>query len=131
MENLSLAFAARKKFPWATNISERMFFNDVLPYASVDEPRDPWRAEFFAMASDIVTNCRTATEAAQALNRDLFKRINVHYNTGRKRNNQSPKESIAQDTRPESELIGREERRKNSQPVDESWNPRRAPGRPS
>lgn len=96
MENLSLAFAARKKFPWATNISERMFFNDVLPYASVDEPRDPWRAEFFSMASDIVKDCRTATEAAQALNRELFKRINVHYNTARKRNNQSPRESIEQ-----------------------------------
>jgi len=26
LENLSLAFDARKKFPWATNVSERMFF---------------------------------------------------------------------------------------------------------
>ncbi len=37
----------------------------------------------------------SASEAAQRLNRDLFKRINVHYNTGRKRPNQSPSESIA------------------------------------
>ncbi len=44
MENLSLALEARKKFPWATNVAERMFLNDVLPYASLDEPRDPWRA---------------------------------------------------------------------------------------
>jgi hypothetical protein len=39
---------------------------------------------------------RSATEAAQALNRELFKRINVHYNTGRRRTNQSPKESMEQ-----------------------------------
>lgn len=96
LENLSLAFEARKKFPWATNVAERMFFNDVLPYASLDEPRDPWRAQFFTLGSEICRDCKTATEAAQALNRDLFKRVNVHYNLGRKRNNQSPKESIEQ-----------------------------------
>jgi transglutaminase-like putative cysteine protease/predicted esterase len=96
MENLSLALEARKKFPWAGAVPERMFFNDVLPYASLDEPRDPWRVEFFRIASDIVHDCKTATEAAQALNRELFKQLNVHYNLGRKRNNQSPKESIEQ-----------------------------------
>ncbi len=96
LENLSLALEARKKFPWATNASERMFFNDVLPYASLDEPRDPWRAEFYQLASEIVRDCTNATEAVQALNRDLFNRLNVHYNLGRKRNNQSPKESIEQ-----------------------------------
>jgi len=96
MENLSLALAARKQFPWAASLPERMFFNEVLPYASLDEPRDPWRADFYPMASNIVRNCKTATEAAQALNRELFKQVNVHYNTGRKRTNQSPRESIEQ-----------------------------------
>jgi transglutaminase-like putative cysteine protease len=43
-----------------------------------------------------VRNCKTATEAAQALNKELFKRLKVHYNLARKRNNQSPKESIEQ-----------------------------------
>ena len=96
MENLSLALEARKKFPWAKSVPERMFFNDVLPYASLDEPRDPWRADFFKRGSDIVRDCKTSTEAAQALNRELFKQINVHYNTARKRNNQSPQESMEQ-----------------------------------
>jgi predicted esterase len=96
MENLSLAMQARSNFPWAKSVPERLFFNDVLPYASLDEPRDPWRAEFYPMASNIVRNCKTSTEAVQALNRDLFKQIKVHYNTARKRNNQSPKESIEQ-----------------------------------
>jgi len=96
MENLSLALAARNQFPWAGSVPERMFFNEVLPYASLDEPRDPWRADFYPMASNIVRHCKTATEAAQALNRELFKQLNVHYNLGRKRTNQSPRESIEQ-----------------------------------
>ena len=96
MENLSLALEARKTFAWAKAVPERIFLNDVLPYASLDEPRDPWRAEFYPMASNIVRECKTTTEAAQALNRELFKQINVHYNLGRKRTNQSPQESIEQ-----------------------------------
>ena len=96
MENVSLALDARAKFPWAKAIPESIFLNDILPYASIDEPRDPWRKEFYQLAGELVRDCKTATEAAQAINRELFKRINVHYNTGRKRTNQSPKESIEQ-----------------------------------
>ena len=96
MENLSLALAARTNFPWAKSLPERVFFNDVLPYAALDEPRDPWRADFFTLASNIVRDCTNATEAAQVLNRKFFKQIKVHYNLTRKRNNQSPAASIAQ-----------------------------------
>src|SRR5208282_1081098 len=46
MTNLSLALQARQTFPWEKTVSEKMFFNDVLPYASLDEPRDEWRTEF-------------------------------------------------------------------------------------
>jgi len=56
----------------------------------------PGARNFFTMGSEICRDCKTATEAAQALNRDLFNRVNVHYNLARKRNNQSPKESIEQ-----------------------------------
>jgi predicted esterase len=96
MENLSLAFKAREKFSWAKNVPETIFFNDVLPYASLDEPRDPWRADFLKLASEIVSQCTNATDAAQALNREIFNRLRVHYDLRRKRNNQSPKESIEQ-----------------------------------
>jgi transglutaminase-like putative cysteine protease/pimeloyl-ACP methyl ester carboxylesterase len=96
MENLRLALEARERFPWAKSVPERIYFNDVLPYASLDEPRDPWRAEFYGLASEIVRDCTNATDAAQALNRELFNRLKVHYNLRRKRNNQSPQESIEQ-----------------------------------
>lgn len=94
LENLRLAFEARNRFPWAKTVPERMYFNDVLPYASLDEPRELWRNQFYQMAGEIVRDCKSATEAAQALNRELFKRINVHYNVGRTRNNQGPLASI-------------------------------------
>jgi poly(3-hydroxybutyrate) depolymerase/transglutaminase-like putative cysteine protease len=96
LTNLDLALRARELFPWARGVSEPMFLNDVLPYASLDESRDEWRTRFFPLAAELVRDCKTATEAAQVLNRDLFNRLNVHYNLKRKRNNQSPAESIEQ-----------------------------------
>jgi predicted esterase len=95
-ENLDLAIKARNTFPWAKDVPEDIFLNDVLPYAVFDEPRDPWRAEFLEKATSLVKDAKTATEAAQILNRDFFKLINTHYNTKRERTNQSPKESMAQ-----------------------------------
>ncbi|MBX3746922.1 MAG: hypothetical protein KF833_16550 [Verrucomicrobiae bacterium] len=94
IENLDLAFRARERFPWAASVPVELFHNDVLPYAVFDEPRDPWRAQFYELAGELVKEATTATEAVQTLNRELFNRINVHYHTGRKRANQSPKESI-------------------------------------
>ncbi len=96
LDNLDLAFQARSAFPWGPQIPEDLFLNDVLPYAVFDEARDPWRAELLPLARAIVKEARTASEAAQALNRDLFNQIKVHYHTGRRRPNQSPKESMEQ-----------------------------------
>ncbi len=95
LENLELAFRARTEFPWARVVPEDVFLNDVVPYAVFDEPRDPWRADLYARCRELIKDAHSATEAAQILNRDLFKLVNVHYNTGRKRPNQSPSESIA------------------------------------
>ncbi|MBK1825733.1 transglutaminase domain-containing protein [Haloferula rosea] len=95
-ENLDLAFEAKASFPWAKELPEAVFLNDVLPYAVFDEPRDPWRADFLEKATPIVQGATSASEAAQRLNKEFFKLIKTHYHTGRKRTNQSPKESIEQ-----------------------------------
>jgi transglutaminase-like putative cysteine protease len=95
-QNLTLAFEARKRFPWAAAVPEPIFLNDVLPYASLDEGRDLWRAEFGKIAGEIAGPCRTASEAALALNREIFNRIQVHYNPHCWRSNQGPMESISQ-----------------------------------
>ena len=93
LENLTLAMKAREEFGWAKDLPEEIFFNDVLPYASLDETREAWREEFYKHCAVIVKDCKNATEAAQAINREFFEVINVHYNTGRKTPNQSPSES--------------------------------------
>ncbi len=95
-ENLTLALQARSEFFWAKRLSDERFYNDVLPYAVLDETREAWRAKLKAIAGPIVADCKTATEAAQALNREFFDAIGVHYNTGRKKPNQSPAESMSQ-----------------------------------
>lgn len=95
-ENLDYALRARAEFAWAGAVPEDVFLNDVLPYASLDETREAWRPKFYRLGKELVAECTTASEAAQALNQKLFNEIGVHYNTGRKRPNQSPSESIAQ-----------------------------------
>lgn len=95
MENLSLALKARKQFTWAKAVPKEIFLNDVLPYASLDETRESWRPEFYEQCSKLVKDCKTATEAAQTINKEFFNIIKVHYNTGRKAPNQSPAESKA------------------------------------
>ncbi len=96
LENLDYALRARSEFPWAADVPEELFLNDVLPYAVFDETREAWRAPLYETAKEIVADCTTATQAAQALNQHLFNAVNVHYNTGRKKPNQSPAESMAQ-----------------------------------
>lgn len=94
LENLRLALQAREGFPWAKAVPDEVFLNDVLPYAVFDEPRDPWRADLHKACAPLVAGCTTASEAAQQLNRGLFPLLKVRYHTGRRRPNQSPRESI-------------------------------------
>ncbi len=96
LENLRLAMQTRTEFPWSGKVSDELFLDSVLPYAQLDEPRDPWRAGFHKQCGGIVKDCKTATEAVQALNSVFFEQIKVKYGTKRKRANQSPKESIEQ-----------------------------------
>jgi predicted esterase len=96
LENTDLAYKARKQLAWGEQIPEDVFFNNVLPYANVDEKRDPWRKEMYDLCLPIVKDCKTPTEAAQKLNATVFNKLKVKYSTGRKLAQQSPKESIEQ-----------------------------------
>ncbi len=95
LDNVALAYQAREKFPWAKSLSENLFLNDVLPYASVSESRDDWRGELMGLCAPMVKDAKTITEAAQAINGQLFKKVNVKYSTKRNRADQGPKESMA------------------------------------
>src|SRR5439155_6516101 len=96
LTNTALAYKARKEVPWGKDVPEEVFLNDVLPYTNVDEERDAWRKEFYDLCLPKVKGCRTPSEAAQKLNREVFKTLKDGYSTQRKAPNQSPKESIGQ-----------------------------------
>lgn len=96
LENTRLAYQAIDSANWKEQISEELFFNDVLPYANIDETREDWRTEFHLQFSPLVKDCKTPGEAAQKLNREIFNQVKVHYSTKRRKANQSPSESIEQ-----------------------------------
>src|SRR5207253_8106271 len=96
LTNTDLAYKARAAVPWGKDIPEAVFLNDVLPYANVDERRDDWRKEFYDLCLPLVKECKTPSEAAQKLNRELFPKLKLKYSTERRAPNQSPRESIEQ-----------------------------------
>ena len=94
LENLNRAYEGWEKSPWHGRVTEEMFFNDVLPYACMSEKRDSWRAKLREACQPMIASCRTPGEAAHVLNQKIFPHFNVRYNTGRRRPDQSPSESI-------------------------------------
>ncbi len=95
LSNVATAYRARAELPWGKDIPEERFFNDVLPYASINERRDNWREDFFERFLPLVKDCTTPGEAAQNLNRDIFKMLDVQYHARKRpKPDQSPYESI-------------------------------------
>jgi transglutaminase-like putative cysteine protease len=94
LRNVAQASEAFDAAPWAKEVPRDVFLNDVLPYASLNERRDDWRGRIHEIAAPIVKDCKTPGEAAHALNRRLFKAVNVKYSTQRKKPDQSGLESI-------------------------------------
>lgn len=91
---VQLALQARNRCEWTRAIPKELFLNDVLPYASLNERRDDWRGDFVERFTPLVANCKSPSEAAQVLNREVFKALKVKYHaTKRHKPDQSPYES--------------------------------------
>lgn len=95
-ENIEYAYRARETFPWAKDIPEDIFLNDVLPYAVMDETRENWRKPFFELFGKRVEGCKDIHEAVKAVNGNINIDTGVEYNTLREKTNQSPAESMRQ-----------------------------------
>jgi hypothetical protein len=95
LENLKLAYEAWEQAPWHSKVSPDLFFNDVLPYACMNEKRESWRARLRAECLPMIAGAKSPGEAAHLLNQKIFPHFNVKYNTTRHRPDQSPGESIA------------------------------------
>ncbi len=95
LNNVKYAYLAREATPWARSVPKELFFEYVLPYASVNERRDDWRKDFYDRFLPIAKECATPGEAVKRLNVEVFKTFNVAYHaTKRPKPDQSPYESI-------------------------------------
>ncbi|MDG2222373.1 MAG: transglutaminase domain-containing protein [Rubripirellula sp.] len=94
LKNVRLAYQARQEFAFAKNVPEAIFFNDVVPYMSINERRDSWRSDFLKRFGPQVKDAKSLSEAAALLNQKIFPELKVRYSTARKRADQSPLQSI-------------------------------------
>ena len=96
LEHVTYAYKARAAHEWAQAVPEEVFFNDVLPYASLNEKREAWRKDFYERFSKYVTSCKTIEEAIDSVNKNIRDEVNVDYNTKREKPDQAPFESMRQ-----------------------------------
>lgn len=96
LENSAYAYKAREQFSWTKQIPDSIFFNEVLPYVSLNEKRENWRKEFFDRFSKYVVNCSDIFEAIDSINQNVRDEVLVDYSTKRKKPDQAPFESMEQ-----------------------------------
>jgi len=95
LENLTLAYEAWESAPWHDRLPRDIFLNDVLPYASLTEEREAWRPKMREKCAALVAGCKTPGDAARRLNERIYGLFKVHYQTGRRRPDQAPGETIS------------------------------------
>lgn len=94
LENVRLAYQAVGDSPWKEKLPQDVFFNNVLPYASINERRDAWRADFQKQFRPLIAEANSPGAAAAILNQQIFPLLKVKYSTQRPKADQSPYESI-------------------------------------
>ncbi len=95
LDSVALGYKALTTAPWREKIPQEIFFNDVLPYAALNEERDASRRMLREKSLPLIAGCRTPSEAAQRLNEKLFSLVNVRYSTERARADQNVTQSMA------------------------------------
>lgn len=95
LENVRYAQQARANAPWAARLSDDVYRQHILPYASVTERRDRWRKRFYTQCHPLVRGCTRPGEAAVKLNQMIYTQFGVRYDANRRpRADQGPLESI-------------------------------------
>lgn len=96
LENVEYAYKARVEFPWAKEVPDSVFLNDVVAYANLNENRESWRKDFYERFKKYVAPCKTMREAIDSVNRNVRDELLVDYNTKREKPDQAPYESMRQ-----------------------------------
>lgn len=96
LENVEYAYKARAEFPWAKEVPDSVFLNDVVAYANLNENRESWRKDFYERFKKYVAPCKTMREAIDSVNNNVRDELLVDYNTKREKPDQAPYESMRQ-----------------------------------
>jgi len=96
LENVEYAYKARAEFPWAKEVPDSVFMNDVVAYANLNENRESWRKDFYERFKKYVAPCKTMREAIDSVNKNVRDELLVDYNTKREKPDQAPYESMRQ-----------------------------------
>lgn len=96
LENVEYACKARAEFPWAKEVPDSVFLNDVVAYANLNENRESWRKDFYERFKKYVAPCKTMREAIDSVNKNVRDELLVDYNTKREKPDQAPYESMRQ-----------------------------------
>ena len=94
IDNVTYAFKAKEKFPWARNLPKDIFFNEVLPFTIMDETRESWRGNFFERFSRLVEGAPDIFAAIDSVNLKIRDELLVDFDVRRRKPHQSPFESI-------------------------------------
>ena len=93
-DQLNLAYVARDEFSWCRALPDSIFYNEVLPYCSLDEDRDNWRPQFYETFKPLVKDCLNMYQAIDSVNMNIQKILGVDYNVKRSKVNNSPLQAI-------------------------------------
>lgn len=96
LENIEYAYKARAEFPWAKEVPDSVFLNDVVAYTNLNENRESWRKDFYERFKKYVAPCKTMREAIDSVNKNVRDELLVDYNTKREKPDQAPYESMRQ-----------------------------------
>ncbi len=88
LDHVARSYAAFNAAPWKAQIPQQIFFNDILPYASLNEKRENASALLMDKIRPIIAGAQTPGEAALRLNKQLFPAVGVKYSTARQRPDQ-------------------------------------------
>ena len=95
IENIMLAHDAWENSPWGEQVTQEHFLQYILPYATFDERRDSWRADFYAQLREECWKFDDPIDATNWLNDHLNDQFRVYFDAvKRAKPDQSPYESI-------------------------------------
>jgi hypothetical protein len=94
VEHVQVIYQAWNEAPWSETMPQQFFYENVLPFASINERRDAFARDFNVRFGPLVAKAKTPSEAAAILNASIFPMVEVRYSTQRPKADQSPYESI-------------------------------------